>query len=173
MQATDVAILRGAAVPTAAVGAVAIVLGGIFAGGSGALGALVGTVIVLVFFLVGQLVLGWVLHNNPQLALTVAMGLYLVKIGFLLVLLLLLAGTTAFNTKVFALAILACTLTWTASEVAVFSRTKMLIIEPGVTPPGFAPQPQPQAPGPGVAAAPSASTPAGPTTGETRPGGPA
>ena len=72
-----------------------------------------GTLIVLVFFSVGQLVLGAVLKNNPQNAMMVAMALYLGKIGALLVLLLVLQDATFFAPKVFAGVIVACTLAWT------------------------------------------------------------
>ena len=85
---------------------------------------------VLVFFSVGQVVLGAVLKNNPQNAMLVAMTLYLVKIGVLLGLLLVLQDATFFAPKVFAAVILACTLTWTFVEVWVFSKTKVLYVDP-------------------------------------------
>jgi ATP synthase protein I len=132
----DAAVLTGAAVPAAVVGLVAVVIGGIASGAGGAVGAALGAALVIVFFSVGQLVLGRVLRSNPQMAMTVALTLYLVKIGVLFMLLVLFQGTTAFDTKVFALTILACTLTWTVGEVWVFSRTKVLYVEPGSGPGG-------------------------------------
>jgi ATP synthase protein I len=87
-----------------------------------------------VFFTIGQFVLGRVLRTNPQMAMTVAMTVYLVKIGVLFVFILLFAGTTAFDNRVFALTIVICTLTWTLVEVWVFARTKVLTIEPGSGP---------------------------------------
>ena len=54
----------------------------------------------------------------------------LLKIGALLIFIVLFQDTTAFNTKVFALTVLACTLTWTAAELWVFSRTKVLYVDP-------------------------------------------
>ena len=90
---------------------------------------------VVVFFMAGQLVLGAVLKTNPQAGLMVAMTLHIVKIGVLLGLLLMLRGTTAFDTKTFALTILACTLVWTVCEVVIFSRTKVLYVEPDNVPP--------------------------------------
>ena len=79
-----------------------------------------------------QIVLGAVLKNNPQNAMLVAMALYLVKIGVLLVLLLVLQDATFFAPRVFAAVIVACTLAWTFVEVWVFSRTKVLYVEPEV-----------------------------------------
>ncbi len=129
-------IVRGAALPTAVVGLLITAGAWLWGGTAGGIGALLGTVVVVVFFMIGQLVLGSVLKNNPQAGLMVAMTLYIIKIGVLLGLLLALQGTTAFNTKTFALTILACTLVWTACEVVIFSRTKVLYVEPDNVPPG-------------------------------------
>lgn len=124
-------MLRSAGVATLLVGIVGTVIGAVVAGSQGVIAGALGTLIVLVFFSVGQLVLGAVLRNNPQNALMVAMALYLVKIGALLVLLLVLQDATFFAPKVFAGVIVACTLAWTFVEVWVFSRTKVLYVEPG------------------------------------------
>jgi ATP synthase protein I len=130
----DVKILRSAGVATLVVGLVCVGVGGSLRGGPGVVGAAIATGIVLVFFTIGQFVLGRVLRTNPQMAMTVAMTVYLVKIGVLFVFILLFAGTTAFDNRVFALTIVICTLTWTLVEVWVFARTKVLTIEPGSGP---------------------------------------
>ena len=73
----------------------------------------------------------WVLpQSNPQMAMTVALTIYLVKIGVLFVLIIAFADTTAFNTRVFAGTIVAGTLAWTVAEVWVFARTKVLYVDP-------------------------------------------
>jgi ATP synthase protein I len=126
----DALVLRRAGGLTVLVGIVAVVIGYLVDGNKGAIGALLGVVIVLVFFTVGQLIVGSVLRNNPDMAMTVAMTTYLVKIGVLFGLVIVLQGTTAFNTKVFAATIIACTLAWTIAEVWVFSKTKVLYVEP-------------------------------------------
>lgn len=123
-------MLRRAGLATLLVGAVGSLIGWAVAGTPGLIGGVLGTVIVLVFFSIGQLVLGSVLKNNPQNAMLVAMTLYLVKIGVLLVLLLVLQDATFFAPKVFAAVIVSCTLAWTFVEVWVFSRTKVLYVEP-------------------------------------------
>lgn len=124
-------MLRSAGLAALLVGIVGTVIGVAVAGSKGLIAGALGTVIVLVFFSVGQLVLGSVLKNNPQNAMMVAMALYLVKIGVLLVLLLVLQDATFFAPKVFAGVIVACTLAWTFVEVWVFSRTKVLYVDPG------------------------------------------
>lgn len=132
MPSIDRLVLRVAIPVTVAVGAIAAVIGALVASdvGKALLGAALGTLIVVAFFTVGQIIVGNVLRTNPQMAMTVALMVYLIKIGVLLVFIILFQGTTAFDTKVFALTVLACTLAWTAAEVWVFARTKVLVIEP-------------------------------------------
>ena len=130
MPTIDILVLRRAGLVTLVVGVIGTVIGGVVAGTPGVIGGALGTVIVLVFFSVGQLVLGAVLKNNPQNAMLVAMTLYLVKIGVLLVLLLVLQDATFFAPKVFAAVIVSCTLAWTFMEVWIFSRTKVLYVDP-------------------------------------------
>lgn len=126
----DRLILLRAGGLTLAVGVVACVVSWVAVGPGGLLGAAFAAVIVLVFFSVGQWVVGSVLRSNPQMAMTVALMTYLIKIGVLFVLILLFAGTTAFNTKAFAATIVGCTIAWTVAEVWVFARTKVFYVEP-------------------------------------------
>jgi ATP synthase protein I len=126
----DALVLRTAGGVTVVVGVIAAVIGMLVGGGKGLLGAGIATVIVVVFFSIGQFTLGAVLKSNPQMALTVALMIYLVKVGVLLVLIILFSGTTLFDTKVFAATIVAGTLAWTGAEVWVFARTKVLYVEP-------------------------------------------
>lgn len=128
------AILRGAALPTLIAGLIAAGVGAAVGGSAAAIGALLGVAVVIVFFMAGQLVLASVLRTNPSMGMSVAMVLYLLKIGVLLALLLLLQGVTAFDTKAFAFTILVCTLVWTAAEVWVFGKSKVLVVEPDNVP---------------------------------------
>ncbi|MBU6245310.1 MAG: hypothetical protein KGP12_08860 [Actinomycetales bacterium] len=126
----DGLVLRRAGVSAAIVGVIATILGAVLRGGGGATGAVVATVLVLVFFSAGQVILGSVLRSNPQMAMTVALMIYLVKIGVLFVFIILFAETTLFDTKVFAATVVACTIAWTVAEVWVFARTKVLYVDP-------------------------------------------
>ena len=132
MPSVDSQVLSRAGVLTFIVGVVATIIGGLVAGSQGVIGGALGTVLVIVFFSVGQLILGSVLKNNPQIALMVAMALYIVKIGVLLILLIVLQHATFFAPRVFAATIVACTITWTFVEVWYYSRTKVLYVEPEV-----------------------------------------
>jgi ATP synthase protein I len=127
----DALVLRWAGIATLAVGVVAVLIGLAASGAGGAIGAAIAVAIVLVFFSIGQLILGSVLRNNPQMAMTVALMTYLVTLGVLFVFIILFADTTLFDTKVFAATVVVCTIAWTSAEVWVFSRTKVLYVEPG------------------------------------------
>jgi ATP synthase protein I len=132
MPSIDRLVLRISIPVTAVVGALAALIAFLVTSdpGKGVLGAIIGTAIVIVFFTVGQLVVGAVLRSNPQMAMTVALMVYLLKIGALLIFIVLFQGTSAFDTKAMALTVLVCTLTWTAAELWVFTRTKVLYVDP-------------------------------------------
>ncbi len=123
-----------AAIPTALVGALITAVAGISKGSSGVIGAAFGAAIVVIFFTIGQVLLNRVLRSNPTMAMTVALTMYLVKIAVLFALLLIFKNTTAFDTKVFAMSVLVCTLTWTIAEVWAFGKEKVLYVEPGSGP---------------------------------------
>jgi ATP synthase protein I len=132
MPSIDRLVLRVSIPVTVAVGIVAGVIGALVASdpGKAVLGAAIGTLIVVAFFTVGQVVVGAVLRSAPQMAMSVALMVYLLKIGVLFIFIILFQGTTAFDTKVFALTIVACTLAWTVAEVWIFARTKVLYVDP-------------------------------------------
>lgn len=129
-------VLARVAVPTFIAGVVASVVAAFVGGAPAAVGAILGTAIVLIFFIVGQLFLAMVLRNNPELALSAALVIYLTKIGVLMLLLFLLQGTTAFDTRAFGFTIILCTLVWTIAEVWILAKTKALVVDPNNVPEG-------------------------------------
>ena len=131
-QATSV-VLRTAVLPTVVVGVVAIVLGAVLKGGNGALGATLGAVVAIAFFAGGQWGIDKVLKGNPDLALGGALVVYLTQIIVLFILIALLRDATWLDGKVFAVTILACTLTWVTASVFAWNRTKVLYVEPAST----------------------------------------
>lgn len=145
-----VALIRTPLVITAVVAVVVVVVAWFVAGGKGALSAALGAVVVLVFFGVGQAVVGRVLRTNPALGLNMALLVYVLQIGVLFVLLLLLRKATFLDSKAFAASVVVCVLTWIAGAIVGFSRTRMLTVEPGTGPPGAdlssLPPPQPPRP---------------------------
>ncbi len=127
-------IIFKAALPTVILGLIITVATGVVMDTKAALGATIGTVLVVVFFTIGQLALDRVIRTNPSMATSMALLIYLLKIGVLFVLLLLFKDTTAFNTKVFAATIMGCTILWLVAEVWAFATAKTLYVEPGSGP---------------------------------------
>jgi ATP synthase protein I len=134
-------VLRAAAIPTAGLGVLAIVVCGLLRGGQGALGAAIGTLIVIAFFSAGQYALGRLLISNPHQAMTGALAIYLVKILVLFGFLAFFKNTTLFDSQCFAITIVVCTFGWLIAEVLAMGRTKMLYVEP--VPSSTSPQPAP------------------------------
>ncbi len=120
--------------PTAIAGVIVTIAASVLKGTPGMIGAAFGAAIVVIFFTIGQVLLNRVLRTNPTMAMTVALTMYLVKIAVLFGLLLVFKNTTAFDTKVFALSVLVCTLVWTGAEVWAFGSEKVLYVEPGSGP---------------------------------------
>ncbi|GAB3888479.1 hypothetical protein GCM10027612_29090 [Microbispora bryophytorum subsp. camponoti] len=65
MQANDVRVLKGAAVPTLIVGLLAALIAVFTTGAKGALGAGIGLVLVAAFFTVGLVVVSWAAGSRP------------------------------------------------------------------------------------------------------------
>ncbi|GGO73712.1 hypothetical protein [Nonomuraea cavernae] len=136
MQANDVRVLKSAAIPTLAAGVVAVVVALVLAGGKGALGATLGTLLVGVFFSISVVVVSYAARVSPQIMAMAAMGSYLVKVIVIMVMLVTFSDSTAWNTKAFAWSVVVCTIIWTAFEVRAFMKTKMLYVDPEAKVPG-------------------------------------
>lgn len=136
MQATDVRVLKRAALPTFAVGAVAVVVALLVAGGKGALGALLGVLLVGIFFGVSAVAVSSASRVSPQLMAIAAMGSYLVKVVVLMIALRAFADTDLWNPKAFAWSVVVCTVVWTAAEVRAFIKTRTLYVDPDGSVPG-------------------------------------
>lgn len=132
-----VTLVRIPALVTIVVGIISTIVGTVMAGGKGLLGGLLGTVVVVGFFAAGQLIVGRVLRTNPALGLNVALLVYIVQIGVLLVLLLVLKDASFFAPKVFAFTVMACVLAWVLGSVVAFARNRQPTIVPGSAPPGI------------------------------------
>jgi ATP synthase protein I len=141
MQAIDARLLRGAAVPTAVAGAVAVVLCTVLVGGRGLVGALLGSVIVLAFFSVTIVVISRVAQTQPQMLLGYAMLTYLGKIVFLAVLMIAFKHTTLFHFRSFGFTMLGLTLVWLAAETRAVLKTKIFYVDPSAIPEALKPRP--------------------------------
>jgi ATP synthase protein I len=145
MQALDARLLRDAAVPTAAVGAIAVVLCSVLVGVKGFTGALIGTAIVLAFFSASILVISRVAQKQPQLLLGYAMLTYLGKVLLLSILFIAFKHTTLFHFRAFGFTMLALTLVWLAAETRAVLKTKIFYADPDAIPEGLKPVSKPTA----------------------------
>ncbi|MFD6026012.1 hypothetical protein [Streptomyces griseoluteus] len=130
MPSNDVRILAQAAVPTAAVGAIAAVVSGVVAGGKGAIGAVVGTLIVILFMGIGLYVLQRTARSFPQLFQMMGLLLYAAQLLLLVVFVGLFKNTTLFNPRAFAVVLVVATLTWIVAQARAHMKAKILYVDP-------------------------------------------
>ncbi|MFE2277433.1 hypothetical protein ACFXAE_09210 [Streptomyces sp. NPDC059454] len=133
MPSNDVRILAQAAVPTAAAGAVAAVVSAVVAGGEGAIGALVATVVVILFMGVGLYVLQRTAKTLPHLFQAMGLMLYAAQILLLFIFVAVFRDTTLFHPKAFALTLVGTTLVWIAAQTRAHMKSKILYVEPEST----------------------------------------
>lgn len=136
MQANDVRVLKGAAVPTFAVGLVAVIVAAVLVGAKGALGVGIGIGLVTLFFTVSLVVVSWAGRISPMMMMTAAVLSYVVKVIAIMAMLKAFEGATAFDSRTFALGVILCTLVWTAGEMREFMKLKLLYVEPDAKIPG-------------------------------------
>ncbi|MFE7552188.1 hypothetical protein [Streptomyces gardneri] len=133
MPSNDARILLHTVIPTAAVGAIATVISAVVAGGKGALGAVVGTLVVILFMGIGQLVLQRTAKSLPHLFQAMGLMLYTAQLLVLFIFLALLKNTTLFDFKAFAFTLLATTVVWVAAQARAYMKAKITYIDPGNT----------------------------------------
>nr|WP_062335814.1 hypothetical protein [Herbidospora sakaeratensis] len=136
MQANDVRVLKGAAVPTVAVGVIAVIVSAIFAGFTGALGAVIALGLVAAFFTIGLIVVTWAGRISPMAMFASAVLSYLVKVIAIMITLRAFETTTVFNPKAFAWSVIVLTVVWTFGEMRGFMKLKLLYVEPDSKVPG-------------------------------------
>jgi ATP synthase protein I len=133
MPSNDARNLAQAAVPTAAAGAVAAVVSGVVAGGKGAIGAVVATLIVILFMGIGLYVLQRTAKSLPHLFQAMGLMLYAAQILLLFVFVAAFKNTTLFNPKAFAITLVVGTLAWIAAQTRAHMKAKILYVEPDST----------------------------------------
>ncbi|MBT2509971.1 hypothetical protein J7I98_29735 [Streptomyces sp. ISL-98] len=130
MPSNDARILLQTVVPTAAVGAVAVVIGGLVVGGKGALGAVVGAAVAIAFMGIGLVALQKTAKQLPHLFQGMGLLLYVTQLLLLFGFLALFKGTDLFDFKVFAFTLLATTVVWIAAQARSYLKAKILYVEP-------------------------------------------
>ncbi|MFJ4002996.1 hypothetical protein ACIPWL_05985 [Streptomyces sp. NPDC090023] len=140
MPSNDARILAQAAVPTAAVGAIAAVVSGVVAGGKGAIGAVVGTLIVILFMGIGLFVLQRTARSYPQLFQMMGLMLYAAQLLLLVVFVAVFKNTTLFNPRAFAIVLVVTTLAWIAAQARAHMKAKILYVDPDASSKGDKPK---------------------------------
>ncbi|HKE99478.1 MAG TPA: hypothetical protein VKG45_11165 [Actinomycetes bacterium] len=125
MHEHDARILRGAVAATAALAPPAVALGALAAGARGALGAGLGVLLAAAFFSVTVVVVDAAGRVSADLILPAALATYALKLTALGIGLYLLGGTTAFDRRAFALAVVAGTLVYLVAEVRLAMRARI------------------------------------------------
>jgi ATP synthase protein I len=130
MPSNDARTLLHTAVPTAAVGVVAVAISGLVSGGKGALGAAVGVLLCGLFMGVGLTVLQRTAKSMPHLFQAMGLLLYTAQLLLLLTFVAVFKDTTLFNPKAFALTLVVATLVWIAAQARAYMKAKILYVEP-------------------------------------------
>ncbi|MDH6116341.1 hypothetical protein [Kitasatospora sp. GAS204B] len=129
MPSHDARIIRGAAIPTAVAGVLAVAISAAVVGSKGLIGALVATLLVMGFFSFGQWALDRLTRNNPQMMMAAALLVYMTQIIAVGIVLAVFKDTTLFDTKVFGFTLLGCALIWTAGSVRASLKAKIFYVE--------------------------------------------
>ncbi|WDO06186.1 hypothetical protein ME763_11145 [Streptomyces murinus] len=140
MPSSDARILAQAAVPTAVVGALAAVVSGVVAGGKGAIGAVVGTLVVIVFMGLGLYMLQRTAKSFPQLFQMMGLMLYAAQLLLLVIFVALFKNTTLFNPRAFAITLVVATLVWISAQTRAHMKAKTLYVEPDASSSGDKPE---------------------------------
>ncbi|MFI5659766.1 hypothetical protein [Streptomyces sp. NPDC051684] len=134
MPSNDARTLLQAVVPTAVAGLIAAVISGVVAGGKGAIGALVGALVVIVFMGLGQVVLIRTAKSLPQLFQAMGLMLYVAQLLLLLIFVAIFKDTTLFNPKAFAIALVVSTVVWMTAQARAHMKAKIFYIDPESAP---------------------------------------
>ena len=109
---------------------IAAVVSGVVAGGKGAIGAVVATVIVILFMGIGLYVLQRTAKSLPHLFQAMGLMLYAAQILLLFIFMAAFKNTTLFNPRAFAFTLVAATLVWIAAQARAHMKAKILYVEP-------------------------------------------
>jgi fructose-specific phosphotransferase system IIC component len=131
----ELSLLRGAVIPTAITGAVAMAISAIVAGGAGFLGALLAQFIVVIFFTVTILVSRVSRNLDPISTMGLALFSYTTKLLFVGVFLWVLTTFTdreSINRTSFGITAILLTLSWLGGEIASYTKLRIHLPLPGI-----------------------------------------
>ncbi|MET9806895.1 hypothetical protein [Streptomyces halstedii] len=130
MPSNDVRTLLQTAVPAAAAGVVAAAVSAGVAGGKGAVGAVVATLVVVLFMGIGLVVLQRTAKSLPHLFQAMGLMLYTAQLLLMVIFVAAFKDTSLFNPKAFAITLVATTLVWIGAQARAHMKAKILYVEP-------------------------------------------
>jgi ATP synthase protein I len=130
MPSNDVRNLLHTAVPTAAAGVIAVAVSGAVVGGEGAIGAVVGVALAILYMGIGLYVLQWTAKTLPQLFQAMGLMLYVAQLLLLMIFLAVFKGTSLFDAKAFAFSLIGATVVWMAAQARAYMKAKIFYVEP-------------------------------------------
>lgn len=98
------------------------------------LAGILGTVVVVGFFAVGQYVVGKVLAHRPEVAMTTALLVYVLQVLVLMLLLLWLRDAPWLDGRWFGFTVFAGVVAWTVASLVEYGRNRRLTVVPGSGP---------------------------------------
>ena len=127
-------MLRGAFVPTLAVGPVAVVIGAVVGGGRTALGSFLGFAVTIAFFALGLVIMRKLdSAADPLRFLASAMAVFLGQLIFLFVVIVSLQGAQWLDALAFGCAALAVALVWQVFQVLAYVRSRKPVFDEATT----------------------------------------
>jgi ATP synthase protein I len=123
-------VVRWSVALTSVIAAVAVLVCAALGGAKGAYGALIGVAVVAVFFGISILVVGRAARISPAAMMVAALATFVVKIVAFMIVLIALGHSTAFNGRMLGFTALVCILAWSAAQIVVSMRLKLLYVEP-------------------------------------------
>jgi ATP synthase protein I len=130
MPASYARTLRWSVLLTAPVAVAMLAVSAGVGGTKGLIGALLGIALVIVFFGLSILIVGYAARISPQAMMIAALGTFLVKILALAVLVANFESTTVFNPRLFGFTAIVCIVAWSISQAVTTARQKILYVEP-------------------------------------------
>ncbi len=131
---TERALLRGALLPTLAIGVISIALSTWLKGSAGFVGALLAQFVVLIFFATNIGTARLTRDLDPVMTMSIAMFSYMAKVlllGVFLWLITTFVPTDACDRKAFALSAVAATFAWLGGEIRAYLALKLHLQLPG------------------------------------------
>jgi ATP synthase protein I len=123
-------VVRRSAAICGVVAAVMVAICAGVVGTKGLYGALIGIGIVAAFFGISILAVGRAAKVSPAFMMAVAMATYVIKIVLFGIIVVSLRHVTVFNPRALGFTAIVLILSWSAAQVAVMMRTKMLYVTP-------------------------------------------